>query len=379
MSVEPAATAWSWLTSGREMFPAMLAAIEAARDSVCLETYIYAADYVGERFRDALVQAQQRGARVRVLVDALGSVGLPATFWGPLQAMGGEVRQFNPLALERLGIRDHRKLLVCDEQMAFVGGFNLAAEYDGDGVTRGWFDLGLKVGGALPAELAAAFEEMFMLADFRHKRFTRLRRSTARKAVQTLNEQVLLSGPGRGSSPVKRALRADLRRANHVRIMVPYFLPTWRIRRDLASVVQRGGSVQLILPGRSDVLVAQLAGQSLYRRALKAGVEIYEYQPQVLHAKLIIADEAVYVGSANLDQRSLNINYELMIRFEQKEMAEQARTIFGRTRMQCRQITLEQWRGSRTIWRRLKQRWAYWLLVRIDPTLALRQWQGLPD
>ena len=104
--------------------------------------------------------------------------------------------------------------------------------------------------------------------------------------------------------------------------MVAYFLPTWRIRRDLTRIARRGGTVQLILPGKSDVLVSQLAGQSLYRRFLKAGVQIHEYQPQILHAKLIIADDIVYVGSANLDPRSLDINYELMIRFEHPDMAD---------------------------------------------------------
>jgi len=135
----------------------------------------------------------------------------------------------------------------------------------------------------------------------------------------------------------------------------------------------------LILAGKSDVLVSQLAGQSLYRRFLKAGVEIYEYQPQILHAKLIIIDDVVYVGSANLDQRSLNINYELMIRFEGRQIAEQARVIFSNNFRHCERITIEQWRKSRTLWRSLKQRWAYLLLVRIDPAIAKRQWKTLRD
>ncbi len=195
----------------------------------------------------------------------------------------------------------------------------------------------------------------------------------------TPNEQLLLSGPGRGRNPFKRALRRDLARANHVQIIAAYFLPSWRIRRDLGRVVRGGGEVELILAGKSDVLVSQLAGQSLYRRFLKAGVRIHEYQPQVLHTKLIIADDIVYVGSANLDPRSLDINYELMIRFDRKAMADQARAIFAQSLTHCRQITREEWRQSRTIWRRLKQRWAYWLLVRIDPYVARRQWRTLPD
>jgi cardiolipin synthase len=379
MLAEPAAAEWTWLCSGREIFPAMLAAIEAAQESVCLEMYTYVADALGHRFREALVRARQRGARVRVLVDAAGSLGLAAAFWRPLRAAGGEVRQFNPLTLDRWGIRNHRKVLVCDARVAFVGGFNIASAYDGDGVTRGWFDLGLRTTGPLAAELAAAFDDMFERADFQHKRFIRLRKSTARKVVLTPNEQLLLSGPGRGRSPIKRALRADLGRATNVQIIVAYFLPTWRIRRDLVRIARRGGTVQLILAGKSDVLISQLAGQSLYRRLLKAGVQIYEYQPQILHAKLIIANDVVYAGSANLDQRSLHINYEVMVRFDQKALADEARAVFGESLKHCRPVTEEEWRKSRTIWRRLKQRWAYWLLVRIDPYLARRQWQTLPD
>src|ERR1041385_5573040 len=130
----------NWLCAGDQVFPEMLAAIDAARESVCLEMYTFTASPIGERFRDALVRAQERGARVRVMVDALGSMGLPGNFWDPLTRAGGETRVFNPLALLRLSIRDHRKLLVCDGRMAFIGGFNIAPEYEGDGVSCGWCD-----------------------------------------------------------------------------------------------------------------------------------------------------------------------------------------------------------------------------------------------
>jgi cardiolipin synthase A/B len=370
---------WTWLRAGREIFPPMLAAINAARASVRLEMYIFAAGYPGDAFREALVHARQRGVLVRVLIDALGSMTLPASFWKPLRAAGGEVRYFNPLSLNRLGIRNHRKLLVCDEQVAFVGGFNISPEYEGDGLTQGWYDVGLQVGGTLPVQLAATFEEMFSRADFQHKRFVRWRKTTAKKRLVMPNEQLLLSGPGRGRSPLKRSLHYDLARANRVQIMVAYFLPTWRIRRQLTGVAQRGGTVQLILAGKSDVVLSQLAGQSLYRRLLRAGVKIYEYEPQILHAKLMIVDDAVYAGSANLDPRSLSINYELMIRFDNRAMTDQARALFEATLRHCRPVQSEAWAKSRTIWRRFKQRWAYWLLVRIDPYLARRQWQALPD
>jgi cardiolipin synthase len=369
----------NWLCTGDEIFPEMLAAIDAAGKSVCLETYTYTVSPLGDRFRDALIRALQRGVKVRVLVDALGSIGMPAGFWEPLRAAGGEMRLFNPLALRRMSIRNHRKLLVCDENIAFVGGFNIAPEYEGDGVKCGWCDVGLKLKGPLAVQLAASFAEMFAKAEFRHKRFLQLRWFRPRKTRTRPAEQILFSGPGLGRSPMKAALRQDLAHARDVKIMVAYFLPTWRLRRDLTQVVHRGGRVQLILAGKSDVLLSQLAGRSLYRRFLKSGVEIYEYEPQILHAKLMIVDDVVYVGSSNLDQRSLQINYELMIRFQHPEIADQAREVFARNLKHSKRIEINEWRKSRSLWQKLEQRLAYFVLVRMDPWMARLQWKALPD
>jgi cardiolipin synthase len=379
MLVDAPSKNWTWLCTGQDIFPAMLAAIDAAEHYVWLETYTYAPGPLGETFRDALIRARHRGVQVRVLIDALGSVGLPNTFWTPLREVGGDARFFNPLKLHRLGIRNHRKLLVCDDRVAFIGGFNISPDYEGDGVKCGWCDLGLKLEGPIAVQLAGTFTEMFERADFRHKRFIRLRDFSANKMLSSPNEQLLLSGPGRGRSLIKRALQRDLSQARSVEIVVAYFLPTWRLRRSLAGVAGRGGRVQLILPGKSDVILSQLAARSLYRRLLKSGVEIFEYQPQILHAKLIIIDDVIYIGSANLDPRSLNINYELMIRFNNKEMVAEARSVFRNNIKLSEQITPESWRKGRSLWRRLKQHWAYFLLVRIDPYIANRQWRALPD
>jgi cardiolipin synthase len=144
-------------------------------------------------------------------------------------------------------------------------------------------------------------------------------------------------------------------------------------------VVRRGGRVRLLLAGRSDVAVSQLAARSLYRRCLRAGIEISEYQPQVLHAKLFVVDHAVYLGSANLDPRSLAINYELMVRFQDEALAMEARLLLDEIRKHCVEIELNAWRRSRSLWRKLKERWAYFLLARIDPYIARWQWRALPD
>jgi cardiolipin synthase len=357
----------------------MLAAIDAAKESVCLEVYVYQDSPVGVRFRDALVRACERGVSVRVLVDAVGSYFLPGKFWDSLRSAGGEMRQFNPVTLKRLIIRNHRKLLVCDGRVAFVGGFNIATEYEGDGIKSGWCDVGLKIEGALVAQLETSFDEMFGRAEFRHKRFMPLRKSHAKKVVALPKEQLLFSGPGRGRNPFKRALHGDLKRAKSVQMIIAYFLPTWRLRRELMRVARCGGKVQLILAGKSDVLLSMLAAQGLYRRFLKGNIEIYEYQPQILHAKLIVVDDIVYLGSANLDTRSLRINYELMIRFENKTIAKEAREIFSKNLKHCHRVTAEEWRKSRSFWRKLKQRWAYFLLNHLDPYLARRQWRDLPE
>ena len=118
--------------------------------------------------------------------------------------------------------------------------------------------------------------------------------------------------------------------------------------------------------------LSRLAAQSLYGRLLKHGVEIYEYQPQILHAKLIIVDNVVYVGSSNLDQRSLRINYELMVRIQDRKRVEEARRIFAEDLGNCRRIELSELNQSHPFWLRLKQRLAYFLLVRVDPNLARR-------
>ena len=357
----------------------MLTAIDGALSSVRLETYHFANDELGLRFREALVRAAQRGVAVRVLVDAVGSIGLPDSFWLPLRAAGGQAREFNPIALRRASIRNHRKLLACDGRVAFIGGFNMSKDYEGDGITRGWQDLGLQIEGPLVGELESSFEAMFGLADFRHKRLVRLHPAPHKHTVASANEQLLLGGPGLGRNPIRRALLRDIRHARRIELVQAYFLPTWGIRRGLARAARRGHQVQMILAGKSDVAISQLAGRSLYQRFLRAGAALHEYSPQVLHAKLIIADNAVYVGSANLDSRSLSINYELMIRFEHASMVAEAREIFMAMLPNSQRIDPKTWKRSRSFWTRLKERWAYFFLSRVDPRLARWQWQSLPD
>lgn len=351
----------------------MRRAIDGAGDSVRLEMYIYHPDGPGLIIRDALVRAARRGVTVQVLVDALGSDQLTAGFWEPLTTAGGACRWFNPLELRRMTFRDHRKLLVCDERVAILGGFNLMPEIVGNGIEQGWRDVALQLESPLASLLAEAFDQMFALADFRHPPFTKVRKLAVKRARAVADADLLLTGPGRGRNPFKTALHRDLASANEVMIATPYFLPTWRIRHLLARAARRGGRVQILLPAKSDIWLSQLASRRLYAGLMRAGVELHEYQPQVLHAKLIIVDGVTYLGSANLDRRSLHINYELMVRFEDAGLARQARDRFADDLSRSRRVNPKEWRKSRTFWAKLTEQWAWAVLVQLDPWIA--RWQ----
>jgi cardiolipin synthase len=370
----------TWFSEGDKVYASMLADIAAARTSVRLETYIFSTAGIGVRFRDSLSEAAARGVGVRVLVDGFGSSAVPSSFWQPILDAGGEVRVFNPLRLGMFGIRNHRKLLVCDDAVSYLGGFNIAPEYEGDGVTRGWRDVALRVSGPLSAALGETFDRMFDLAAMRRKLFVRLRRSQEKRVVASCGCRILLGWPGRGASSLLRSMLRDLSRLPpSARIMAAYFVPTRRLRRTIRRAARGGTDVHLMLPGKSDVAMSKLATESLYRRLLRAGVRVSEYQPQMLHGKLFVIGNSVYVGSSNLDPRSLRLNYELMVRIQSPAAAAEAAAIFDDCRRHCAEVVRGDWRHQRSLWTRMKQRFAHFIMVRLDPWIALSQWRSLPD
>jgi cardiolipin synthase len=314
---------------------------------------------------------------VQVLVDALGSVSLPERFWDSFIQAGGEFKWFNPLKLKRLGFRNHRKTLVVDDKIAFVGGFNVAPEYQGDGVTKGWHDLGLQVPASLAKELAVSFDVMFAMADYRHRRLARLRRTSVAKLAETADGQLLTNAPGRGPYVMKGTLLRDIHDAQSVDIISAYFLPPRQMRRAMMRASRQGRAVRLILAGKSDVKLSQLASRYLYKSLLRAGIQIYEYQPQILHTKLYLFNDVFYVGSANMDKRSLLVNYELLVRVKNKSLSEYGRAIFEKTLTHCTRISPAEWRASRTVWSRIKEQWAYFVLSKLDPYLTQLQLEVL--
>ncbi len=345
---------------------AKIKAIEEAVSSIRLETYIFTATPVGLEFREALERAATRGVAVQVLVDGIGSNGLPTHFFDRLEQLGGEQKWFNRPSIARWSLRDHRKVLLIDDCLAFVGGCNISQEYYGDGVTVGWRDGGVAMTGDAIQELKQSFTEQWQRAE--QARWDLVPKQKQSRLNLEGEVCVLAAKPGLGHNPLRQALRHDLREAKDIIISSAYFLPSRRLRSQLVKADKRGARVRLLLAGKSDVKLMALASQLLYRGLVRGGIEIYEYLPQTLHAKLMVLDDHVYVGSSNLDPRSLRINFELMLRIRNKTLAAEARAQFERDLVYSRTI-----QKSATLWSpwsRIKQRLAYFILARMDPWMA---------
>ncbi|MBK8475038.1 MAG: hypothetical protein IPL39_01665 [Opitutaceae bacterium] len=374
---------FTWHGTGQNLLEAKLRAIDGARSSVCMETFYFSDSDIGHRFQSALAAAARRGVDVRLIVDAIGSFELGRGYFAELVAAGGTMRWFNKLRLASFSFRDHRKLLVVDDTQAFVGSCNIAPEYGGDGIAAGWRDGGVSVHGPVAAVLAAEFARQWERATGRHWTFPHggLRQQVPADGGREV--EALFIKPGFGRNPLREALWQDLATAKDVAITAAYFLPPHRLRDRLAQAVARGARVRVLLAGKSDVRLMQLASRSLYRRLVQKGIELWEYQPQVLHAKTIVVDDIVFVGSSNLDPRSLRINFEIMLRIRNAALADAIRQQFEADLAQrALPITCETLQRGRSWWERLKQRLAYWLFARLDPELAafkLQAWRVRKD
>jgi len=366
-------TGVEWLGDGDQAFRALFDTIASARKSLRLETYILSEAAPGDAVREALGAAARRGVDVRLMVDGIGSIELPDRALEETVAAGVACRVFNPVSKGRLLVRNHRKLVVADDRVALVGGFNVAPEYLGDGVTRGWCDVGIRIEGPAVPALASGFDHLWSLADTCPARFVRLRRRD-RSSLETGDPTmtVLESVPGRGRAAFLGALSKDLETAREMEFAVAYFLPGLGLRRLLARRSRSGARVRLLVPGITDVAMSRRAARFLYGGLLRAGVEILEYRPQVLHAKLYRLDDIVYVGSSNLDTRSLHLNHEIMVRIQRPEVAEMARVWMSEAFGRSDRLDARSWNRSRGRWERLQEAWAHFVLARLDPYLTRR-------
>jgi cardiolipin synthase len=358
--------------NGAEVFPAMFEAIGRAQSSVALEMYTVADDKTGRMFRDCLVAAARRDVQVMVLVDAWGSWELNDTFWAGLREAGGLVRWFHPIGRGLLPFRNHRKLLLIDDNVAFIGGMNIADEYyHGTGGRPPWRDNVLLIKGMELAWLRLSFKRMWARAELRFLKLRHLfRRERGGRGIIHGSIRFLESGPEDPARPVRKAYRQVVKSAlKSIDLAMGYFYPHGRMIRTLKRAVRRGVRVRLLIPQKTDVPIARWAARGLYGRLLRAGIEVWEYLPTMMHAKLAIADNTLIVGSANLDIRSGRINYELVAVVSDPGLAAGARADFEQDLRHAVRIRFEDWK-KRPLIQKLKERFSFWMLARADIFVA---------
>jgi cardiolipin synthase len=357
---------------GEAAFAEMFAAVDRARSSVFLEMYIFNEDATGREFRDRLAAAARRGVRVLVLLDAWGCWRTPESFWGPLRAAGADVRLFHPIRRGLFPFRNHRKLLLVDDAIAWLGGMNVGDEYRaGQPGHPPWRDFVLRIDGPDAARLRRPFLRMWIRADrpLLIEAFFRSRRPREGE-VSAGGVRFFTSGPGEAARLALEAHRDVIRAARRsVDLAMGYFFPPGRILRQLRRAVGRGVRVRLLVTRRTDVPAMRWAARGIYGRLLRAGIEVYEYLPAMLHAKLAVADDTLVVGSANLDLRSDRINYEITAVVRDADLAVAARREFEADLGRSERVRLDAWR-RRPLLDRLRERLSYWLIARADILLS---------
>jgi cardiolipin synthase len=309
------------LLSGEDAFRATVDLIERAQRSIELSTLILARDEVGRAVIDRLIAKARSGVRVRVLLDALFRFRAPRGLLASLREAGASIAWFAPVwhmpFRAHANLRLHRKILVVDGEVAIVGGMNLAREYMGPTALEGrWRDLAAIIAGPAVADVADVFH-----ADWRFAAGESLPPAQRPAPTGTSALQVVGSGPDAASDLLYDAFLSTVFEARHrVWIATPYFVPDEALTHALVLAARRRVDVRVLIPQRSNHLSADLAGASYLRQVAEAGARIARFRPGMMHAKVLIADEALAViGSANFDMRSLFLDYEIGVLLSDRE------------------------------------------------------------
>jgi cardiolipin synthase len=303
---------------GQGAYRAIGEAIDAARHHVHVEYYIWENDHSGRRLRDQLVGCARRGLEVRVMVDGTGSIGVRRGFFTPLTEAGGEVAWFNPVSLfsfrrRRADFRSHRKIVVCDGRVGFMGGMNMAdaqtAEFSGE---LAWRDTHVRLVGSTVRALQRVFAENWAYCTEQVLPFTEMYFPLPTGEGGDV-VQIVSSGPDLATFAIHKVYFAAINQATHrVWLTTPYFVPDESILSAVVSAAMRGVDVRLIVPAKGDSRLVDLAARSYFPEILEAGVKLYEYLPRFVHSKtMVIDDDVAIVASANLDNRSFRLDFEL--------------------------------------------------------------------
>jgi len=345
------------LLNGEEVFPAKLAAIRSARKTITYAQYVFEEGAPAADIARALAERCRAGVKVHVLVDAVGSLLMPAQYRDWMTDAGCQVALYRPLApwtLDRVDYRNHRRILVVDGRVGITGGSGTSGKWSGNGKQEGqWRDTDIRVEGPVVGQLQGAFAENWLEAtgvalggpDY-------FPWPLARKgAVQS---QIVRSSPAGGSVAMYTMFLFAIASARHsIYITNPYFVPDDKMIDTLIQARQRGVRVVLILPGAIDHNLVRQASRAQLGRLLEAGIQVYEYRVALLHSKTMVIDSIwATVGSTNLDRRSFELNEELNLVVYNAEIARRLERVFVDDLEHSREITYEQW-ANRGMWSRL--------------------------
>jgi cardiolipin synthase A/B len=366
------------LLDGPATYAAMLKAIAAATDHINMETYIFDDDPIGQEFMQALITKQRQGVQVNIIRDSVGTYNTPKEFFEKLQSTGIQLLEFNPInpLLARkeweLNRRDHRKLLIIDGSIGFLGGINISSVYSGGsskikpttGSEMAWRDTHLQLEGPVVAEL----QKLFLGTWEKQKGAPLLPKKYYPPLVEKGSQIVraIGSAPEEPYSQIYATLLSAIDSSEtSIQLTNAYFAPDPQLLLGLTDAVKRGVKVTLILPSKTDSWLVFHAGRAYYSKLLKAGVRIFQRRDTVLHSKTAIVDGVwSTIGSTNLDWRSFLHNQELNAVMLGTEFGAQMQAMFSKDLSESEEITLEQWE-KRSIDKRIKESfariWEYWL------------------
>ena len=366
--------------SAADRLKALINIIEGAEKQLKIFFYMFEEDDIGTVVRDTLINACKRGVAIELIVDSFGSNGASKDFFGPFKAAGGTFAFFSPRFATSYFVRNHQKMVIADDEYALIGGFNIADQYfdqheddlDRRNNPTGWEDLGLVLKGSAVERLSVYYSRLSQWVHQDNGNIRQLRRMVKNWDAGDGQFRWLLGGPSNRLSRWAWAIKKDLEKGNRLDLVTAYFSPGQGLLRRIAALSKRGGEGRLILAGKTDNAATIGASRLLYGYLLKRKTRIFEFQPKRLHMKLVIVDDAVYIGSANFDLRSLFINVEMMLRIEDRAFAERAREIVNKLETRAEAVTRESHRSRMGFLNRLRWTLAYFVVNSIDYTVTRR-------
>ncbi|GAA0487428.1 hypothetical protein GCM10009096_32890 [Parasphingorhabdus litoris] len=366
--------------SGSVRLQALVDIIENAEHSLKLCFYMFEDDAIGTLIRDMLITQCKRGVSVELIIDSFGSNGAPTGFFDPFVEAGGRFAIFSPRFSTSYFVRNHQKIIIADDSRAMIGGFNITEEYfgqrseeeSGEIDETSWEDLGIVIQGQEVDKLADYYTRLSGWVHQNNGNIRLLQRMVRRWDAGEGNFRWLLGGPSNRLSRWAAAVKRDLETGAQLDLVSAYFSPGQGLLRRIGRLSKRGGKNRLVLAGKTDNGATIGASRLLYGYLLKRGTRIFEYQPKRLHSKMVIVDNAVYIGSANFDLRSLFINVEMMVRIEDQAFADHARLVVDDMCRSALPISQELHKARRGLLNRLRWTLSYFVVNILDYSVTRR-------